>query len=117
MAVLHNISNDIVNAINHYYLLLSKTGYISQCKVESLLVFTFIENFLNDYDSIFTDDDYELLNKVVECLSGNCLIPYSDKYGLYDGQNNISKLVEKIIRIDENSTPRNTEQSEIRLKS
>ena len=117
MAVLHNISTDIVNSIDHYYSLLSKTGYLSQCKVDGLIVFTFIENFLSDFDYMLSNENFELLNKVVNCLSGNCIIPYSDKSGMYEGQEIIPNYNLKDIRVSEDTISRNTEESEFRIKA
>lgn len=66
--------------LTDYYAVLSKTGYIKDSVVYKLLIYAFYRDFiLNDYRGILTREDYNLLEKVLECFYGsNCLMSYPD---------------------------------------
>lgn len=85
MAVLNNLGFDIVEALDRYYNVLSHTGYKSYCEVNNLLILSFIEELLSKCKGLITEEDYNYLSKVVECLHGSCLIPFT-KY-IEDGRN------------------------------
>jgi len=100
-----NVMDEILyNALSNYYDVLSKTGYISSSDTEKLLLFSFYRDFVyNDYRGHITEEDYYLIDKVLNCLYGStCLIPYPDylKMGkLHIGE--ISELASKINRLQD----------------
>ena len=70
----------VYNAINKYYDVLEKIGYLSYDQVYKLLVLSFFYEFVtNDYRCSISIDDYQTIEKALNCLFGTtCLIPYPD---------------------------------------
>ena len=64
-------------ALNRYFTILEKTGYIKDADVNKLLLLSFITDFLQEYKGYITEDDYRIISEIVACLtSSSCLIPY-----------------------------------------
>lgn len=72
--------NFVYNAINNYFTVLTKLGYISNRNAQSLLILQFYYNLIfNDYRGYISKEDYRTIEKALNCLYGtNCLIPYPD---------------------------------------
>ena len=70
----------IYNALNSYYNVLEKTGYMAYSHMEKLLLLIFYRDFVyNDYRARLSKDDYHLIERALDCLYGStCLIPYPD---------------------------------------
>lgn len=78
------VTNNTYEALNRYFTTLSHTGYKSYNEVYKLIVLSFIEELLCDTMLEFlTEDDYKLIINSIDCLYGNCTIPYpSNKKGI-----------------------------------
>lgn len=74
------MDNFVYNTISNYFNVLSKTGYISNRKAQSLIVLIFYYNLIfNDYRGYISKENYKTIEKALNCLYGiNCLIPYPD---------------------------------------
>lgn len=74
------MDNYVYNVIDQYFNTLSKLGYVSNRKVEELLVLIFYFNLLyNDYRGYINSEDYQCIGRALNCFYGNnCLIPYPD---------------------------------------
>lgn len=77
--------NEVSNALNRYFSVLSHTGYMPYNRVNKLVVLSFIEELVNGPMSEFiTDDDYKSIVSSVTCLQGSCIIPYPSYRGYDD---------------------------------
>lgn len=75
-----NYGNIIHQSLHNYFNTLEKVGYVNDVKTSQLLVLTFIYNFLQEYSEYITEDDYRLIQSIIDCMiQTNCLVPY-DKY-------------------------------------
>ena len=74
------MDNFVYNATNSYFHTLGTLGYVSNKKVQSLLVLIFYYNLIyHDYRGYIKKEDYHTIEKALNCLYGtNCLIPYPD---------------------------------------
>jgi hypothetical protein len=74
------MDNYVYNVIDQYFNTLSKFGYVSNRKVEELLVLIFYFNLLyNDYRGYISSEDYQDIGRALNCFYGNnCLMPYPD---------------------------------------
>jgi hypothetical protein len=91
---------DIVyNALNEYYKVLGKTGYLPYKNAEMLLVLSFCWEFVyNDYSGRITEEDYHLIEKALNCLYGkSCLIPYPDYLKM--GKLHLSEVTDLACRV------------------
>lgn len=78
--------NEVSNALNRYFSILSHIGYKSYSEVDKLLVLTFMEELLcGPLSKFITEEDYRCIYSSIECLQGSCVIPYSfNKKGIED---------------------------------
>lgn len=110
-----NIVNEVNDSLVRYFNTLTHSGYKSYKDVNRLLVFTFIEELLYGPLSQFIDDeDYNIINSAVECLYGDCMIPYPTYKESYDTI--VKPLLDKY-RITEDNINRLSEDSLLRVKS
>lgn len=74
------MQNFVYNLVSNYFSTLSKTGYVKDRNVESLIVLIFYYHLLyDDYRGYVSSTDYKSIEKALNCLYGtNCLIPYPD---------------------------------------
>lgn len=111
------ITDITTNSLTKYYDTLSILGYSKQSNVEKLLVLSFIEEMLaGDMGILVNESDYKIINKAIQCLYGDCLIPYqqyqgSNMFGIFNNGNPINP------RITENSNIRFTEDDAMRFRS
>lgn len=72
------LTNEVFEALDRYFYILSKQGYKNYCEVNKLLVLSFIEELLTGpMSSMVTEEDYWVIMRGVSCLGGSCLIPYA----------------------------------------
>lgn len=72
-----NLSNGVYDSLVTYFKALSEEGYMSQGSVNKLLVYVAVQELVEGDMSVYvTEDDYRTLCSIMECISGNCLIPY-----------------------------------------
>lgn len=65
----------LLNYFNH----LEKTGYMRYDNVFRLIVFLFIDKMLGSYTLVdITEEDYNIINNMLQCLYGTCLLPYPE---------------------------------------
>lgn len=76
MAAINNLSELVLNSLNKLFNKLSITGYESYCAIDNLLIYSFIEDLLDAYNTCITEEDYYYIRKALDCLYGSCLIPY-----------------------------------------
>lgn len=117
MAALDYLTKEVAGAIDRYMTILSHIGYKSYCAVDKLLVYSFIEEILSRFSSVVTEDDYDSMAKVLNCLYGSCMIPFP-----YYVENTIEPEETPLFyydyfRITEDDELRSTENNELRLKS
>lgn len=94
----------IYNALTSYYHALEKLGYMSNSQAQKLLLLIFYRDFVfNDYRGIISKEDYQLIERALNCLYGTtCLIPYPDylKMGkLHLGE--ITELAQRVKNIED----------------
>lgn len=72
----------VYNSLSKYFIHLGNTGYVKQSSVERLLLFTLIQEFVDDVLGLYlTKEDYLEINKALYCLYGSdCMIEYPDYY-------------------------------------
>lgn len=100
------MDNFIYTSISQYYTALSKLGYYKYGDVYSLLVLSFLRDFVyEDYRARLSREDYHEIEKALNCLFGSsCLIPYPDYLKM--GKLHIGEMTEIAQRIN---TLENTE--------
>lgn len=74
--------NDVYGSVHRYFNTLTNTGYVKQKDVDKLLLYTSIQELLdNDFRGLVTEEDYQYINRALYCLYGStCLIPFPDYY-------------------------------------
>ena len=70
-----------VDALNKYFDILSKAGYVKNKEVNKVIILTFLSRLLNDFSEYITEEDYNDIIKSVYCLS-DCLIRLP-KYNIF----------------------------------
>lgn len=109
------LTDEVYNAINRYFSVLSHTGYKSYDEVYKLLVFSFIEELLyGPFAEFITEKDYNLIMKSVDCLYGSCMIPYPEYKRSYD--ETVKSMPDKY-RITEAGIIRSSGSADIRVES
>lgn len=89
----------VYESLNAYYDALSKLGYMSQDKGNSLLLLSFFNEFVyNDYRGVISREDYRVIERALNCLFGsNCLIPYPDYLKM--GKLHLGEMTELAYRV------------------
>lgn len=76
---MEDLNNIALGALDRYFAVLEKVGYISNSETNKLLLLQFLQEFLQEYSYYITEEDYNIIDKLLQCLSsGSCLIPYRD---------------------------------------
>ena len=71
------LDNILQESLHRYFTVLEKTGYIKDSDVNKVLFLSFIQEFLDKYNYYITEDDYNTIDKIINCMSGvSCLITY-----------------------------------------
>ena len=70
----------VYDAIDKYFSVLGKTGYMNSKSTNGLLVLIFLFNLMYyDYRGYISQEDYRTIERALNCLYGSsCLIPYPD---------------------------------------
>ena len=89
----------IYTSITQYYDALSRLGYHKYGDVYSLLVLSFLRDFVyEDYRARLSREDYHEIEKALNCLFGSsCLIPYPDYLKM--GKLHIGEMTEMAQRV------------------
>lgn len=89
----------VYESLSAYYDALSKLGYMSQDKGNSLLLLSFFNEFVyNDYRGVISREDYKVIERALNCLFGsNCLIPYPDYLKM--GKLHLGEMTELAYRV------------------
>lgn len=73
-----DISILLSEGIDNYYNYLTKTGYMPETDVNQLLLLSFLQDFLTNYQQELLDSGdyyYTLINSIINCLySNSCLL-------------------------------------------
>lgn len=105
---------EIYNALIQYYSVLFNLGYKAYNQIPKLLVLTFLDDILYGPMSYYvTNDDYAIINEVMNNFYGTCLIPYPD----YKTSISNDIDVEYQYRVSQSDILRVTEDNIIRFKS
>lgn len=109
------LTNEVYNAVNKYFSVLSHIGYKSYSQVDQLLIALFIEEILyGPMSQYVTEEDYNTINNSLYCLYGSCMLPFPDYKRAYD--ETVTGLPDEY-RITESGVLRSAETSELRTKS
>lgn len=66
-------------ALQDYFNHLSKTGYMRYDNVFKLIVFLYVDEILHTCDNFdATEEDYNIIMNMMQCLYGICLLPYPE---------------------------------------
>ncbi len=66
-------------SLDRYFTVLEKTGYIKEEDVDRLQFLIYLQEFLNEYQYYITEEDYNIIDNIINCLAGkSCLIPYRE---------------------------------------
>lgn len=109
------LTNEVYNAINRYFSVLSHIGYKPYSEVDKLLIMSFIEELLNGPLSQFiTEEDYVSITNGLYCLYGTCMMPFPEY------KRSVSTIVSSLpeeYRVTETGSLRTLESNEQRVKS
>lgn len=110
------ITDVVSKGLNSYYDSLAVLGSRPQSDINKLLILTFLEELLTEEMRFFiTEDDYRTIEKAVNCLYGECLIPFPQ----YHGSSLFGTILSNNIispRITEDNNIRHTEDANIRFR-
>ena len=101
----------ISEALNKFYKTLSYTGNVSAKTTTQLLLATYLRDFLEDYQGLINEEDYNAISKVLDCMYGTCYMPYSSYNKMLPAP---VFYVQKYTRLSETSQLRLSEQGEMR---
>lgn len=74
---MEDLYNITYQAIDRYFKVLEKIGYVKDQDVNKLILLTFLSEFTQKYQTYITEDDYITISNLITCLAGSsCLIPY-----------------------------------------
>lgn len=113
----------VYESLSAYYDALSKLGYMSQDKGNSLLLLSFFNEFVyNDYRGVISREDYRVIERALNCLFGsNCLIPYPDYLKM--GKLHLGEMTELAYRVKKlenteviKATDLSTEDSDVTIE-
>lgn len=116
VAVLDDLTKGVAQSFDNYMSLLGSIGYASQCAVNKLLVYSFIEEIFEKFSTYITEEDYNILAEALNCLYGTCMIPYP--YFINDDATSDSTdFIPVEYRITEDKVMRITEDNLFRVKA
>lgn len=66
-----------LEALKRYFKKLSVMGYDKDNSAERLLIYSFVTEWVEtDLNYFLTEDDYNVLNRLIRMISDTCLLPY-----------------------------------------
>ena len=110
-----DINQLTLDSINRYHQVLKRTGFIGDQEVYKLFILSFLDDlFKEDFSWYITEEDYELIDNLITCLSKNsCIIPYTK---VASHTEPIKNFLEDIpTRVSENNVIRLAEVDVLRL--
>lgn len=109
------ISNDVYTSLKKYFCTLTHLGYKPYNEVEKLLILCFIEELLTgDMAFFITEEDYNNIDKALNCIYGSCMISYPNYKKAVDKP--VRKVYEQY-RVTESNILRETEDNFLRVMS
>ena len=101
-------------ALERYFSVLEKVGYVKQKDVDKLILLTFLYDIVENYSYYITEDDYNMINDIIACLYGSsCLIPFAQYQKISEPIDNY--ILTSPVRISENYSIRHSQQDNTRL--
>ncbi len=101
-------------ALDNYFAVLTKTGYLNDRDTNKLLFLLFIDDFLDNFMGYVTQEDYNTLVRIINCLGQtDCIIPMFECK--YDAQVVGTTLEDTPFRITEWVDLRDTQTFDLRL--
>ena len=110
-----DINQLTLDSINRYHQVLKRTGFISDQEVYKLFILSFLDDlFKESFSWYITEENYELMDKIITYLSKNsCIIPYTKAASHTEP---IKNFLEDIpIRVSENNVIRLAKIDVLRL--
>ena len=99
------------DSLERYFTVLEKVGYTSETNVNKLILLQFLQEFIQNYEYYITEEDYNKIESIIQCLSGaSCLIPYKQYKSMSLPVNGYTVL--EPVRITEDEIIRHTEAEE-----
>lgn len=117
MVVLKYLTKEVAGAVDRYMSILSHVGYKSYCAVNKLLVYLFIEEILTKFSTAVTEDDYNSMANVLNCLYGSCMIPFPYYVKSTSESEEVPLFYYDYFRLSEDNNFRATENNNLRLKT
>lgn len=117
MVVLKYLTKEVAGAIDRYMSILSHVGYKSYCAVDRLLVYSFIEEILTKFNTAVTEDDYNSMANVLNCLYGSCMIPFLYYMKSTSESEEVPLFYYDYFRMSEDNNLKTTENNNLRLKT
>lgn len=63
-------------ALENYFSVLIKTGYLNDRDTNKLLLLLFMEDLLDNFMGYITQEDYNVIRRIINCLGQtDCIIP------------------------------------------
>lgn len=76
---MEDLNNITFDALERYYTVLENLGYTTESDTNKLLLLQFLQGFLQEFIYYITEEDYNTIEKIVQCLTQtSCLIPYRE---------------------------------------
>lgn len=102
-------------ALDYYFKALAKTGNVNDGTTNQLILFVALSEFLEDYQDFITEEDFDVVCRIMSCIQDNsCIVPYSKDSVFTAAIENYRKTIP--IRItNRGSNARSTESVDIRL--
>ena len=110
-----DINQLTLDSINRYHQVLKRIGFIGDQEIYKLFTLSFLNDlFKEDFSWYITEENYELMDKIITYLSKNsCIIPYTKAASHTEP---IKNFLEDIsIRVSENNVIRLAEVDILRL--
>ena len=103
------------SSLEKYFKLLTHTGVTGGDIQDNMLALIAIEDILNRFGEFITDQDLRKLNKLLQCISNNCLIDYQESIGGDTLYHPMNRNLE--VRISEDNILRGSEDGILRIKA
>lgn len=111
---MENLDELTFQALERYFSVLEKVGYIKQKDVNKVILLTFLQDLMEHYSYYITEDDYNMINNIIVCLySSSCLIPFAQYQKLSEPIDNY--ILNIPVRISEDYNIRHTQEEVERL--
>lgn len=105
-----DLTNSAYQAVSKYFKILRHTGYKDDSSVHNLLMYLFIEEFMDFFRGYIIEEDINIIYKAIHCIADNCVIIPPELYN-YVG---ITNSVSGELRMTEDSNLRRGEKENTR---